>query len=86
MDPMLHCHSARQLRALVTPYMKQGFENLQAAPQWFTWAMYASSGQLRYPDNERTKEMSFKLSRRSLDRLEGDDEVTRSCENGYYAL
>ena len=22
--------------------MKQGFENLQAAPQWFTWAMYAS--------------------------------------------
>ena len=24
------------------PYMKQGFENLQAAPQWFSWAMYAS--------------------------------------------
>ena len=24
------------------PYMKQGFENLQAAPQWFTLAMYAS--------------------------------------------
>ncbi len=24
------------------PYMKQGFENLQSAPSWFSWAMYAS--------------------------------------------
>ncbi len=24
------------------PYMEQGFKNLGAAPQWFSWAMYAS--------------------------------------------
>ena len=24
------------------PYMEQGFNNLAAAPQWFSWAMYAS--------------------------------------------
>jgi len=24
------------------PYMEQGFKNLEAAPQWFSWAMYAS--------------------------------------------
>jgi hypothetical protein len=24
------------------PYMEQGFKNLEAAPSWFSWAMYAS--------------------------------------------
>jgi hypothetical protein len=24
------------------PYMEQGFKNLEAAPPWFSWAMYAS--------------------------------------------
>ena len=24
------------------PYMKQGFENISAAPTWFSWACYAS--------------------------------------------
>ena len=24
------------------PFMEQGFKNLEAAPQWFSWAMYAS--------------------------------------------
>jgi len=24
------------------PYMEQGFKNLEAAPNWFSWAMYAS--------------------------------------------
>ena len=26
------------------PYMEQGFKNLEAAPSWFSWAMYASIG------------------------------------------
>ena len=26
----------------IQPYMEQGFANLDAAPQWFQWAMYAS--------------------------------------------
>ena len=26
----------------IQPYMAQGFANLDAAPQWFQWAMYAS--------------------------------------------
>jgi hypothetical protein len=24
------------------PYMKEGFANLEAAPQWFQWSLYAS--------------------------------------------
>jgi hypothetical protein len=24
------------------PYMEQGFKNLEAAPSWFSWAMYCS--------------------------------------------
>ena len=36
------------------PYMKQGFENLEAAPQWFSWAMYAKhSCIVWYKNNER---------------------------------
>lgn len=26
----------------IQPYVEQGFINLQAAPSWFSWAMYAS--------------------------------------------
>ena len=58
----------------IQEYMAKGFENLEKCPEWVTYGMYASiaaSFGLRSFTKLRRKMMPFKLSQRSLGRLDG---------------
>ena len=64
---------ANFIPALQEP-MKQGFENLKQCQRGYLGNVCFNSGQFWNPNNERFWKMTYKLSNRSLERLEGVDD------------